>query len=128
MSAKVLRGVRGAASVASDTADDILTSTRELLRRLQEENGFEPDDLVSIFFTATPDLTATFPALAARQLGWTSVPMLGGMEMSVPGAPPRIIRVLLHCYLDAPPEEVIHVYLGEARNLRPDWANRRETD
>lgn len=124
---KILRGLRGATSVASDTEEDILEATRELLQALQDKNKFDPADLVSVFFTATPDLNATFPAMAARQLGWTSVPMLGAVEMSVPGAPPRIIRVLLHCYLDIPPEEIVHVYLREARQLRPDWAERQGT-
>lgn len=124
MSVRTLRGVRGATSAASDTGDAILTATRELLQALQTHNSFDPGDLVSVFFTTTADLTATFPALAARQLGWTSVPMLGGVEMSVPDAPPRLIRVLLHCYLSVPPEEIVHVYLKDARQLRPDWADR----
>lgn len=123
---RTLRGVRGATSASSDTEEAILTATRELLQALQTRNGFATTDLVSAFFTTTADLTAIFPALAARQLGWTSVPMLGGVEMAVPSAPPRIIRVLLHCHLACPPELVVHVYLQGARQLRPDWVDRHD--
>ncbi|MEX2355426.1 MAG: chorismate mutase [Thermaerobacterales bacterium] len=122
MAEKTLRGIRGAISVGENTAEGILEATRELLKALQERNGFEPQDLVSVFFTATPDLTATFPAMAARQLGWTSVPMLGAVEMQVPDVPGRLVRVLVHWMTALPPDRIVHVYLKEAAQLRPDWA------
>ncbi|HEX6989755.1 MAG TPA: (d)CMP kinase [Bacillota bacterium] len=122
MERPVLRGVRGAISVPANTRDAILAATRELLQALQEANGFNPHDLASVIFTATPDLNAAYPAEAARQLGWTMVPLLSAVEIDVPGAPPRIIRALLHWNTDAPAARIRHLYLGEARVLRPDLA------
>jgi len=112
--------VRGAVSVTENTRDAILAATRRLLQELQARNGFDPADLASIIFTATPDLNAAFPAEAARQLGWTHVPLLSSVEVDVPGAPPRIVRVLVHWNTARTAEEIQHVYLGEARSLRPD--------
>jgi len=117
-----VRGVRGATSVPEHTRPAILAATRELLQGLQDRNGFVPDDLASILFTATPDLDAAFPAEAARELGWTQVPLMSAVEIGVPGAPPRIVRVLLHWNTTRGPHEIHHLYLGEARRLRPDLA------
>ncbi len=116
------RGLRGATTIDADTTHDILTATQELLEVMAELNGFSPDDLASIFFTVTPDVTATFPARAARQLGWSQVPMMCGREMTSPGGLQRCIRVLVHWNTDKTPSEVRHVYLRGARHLRPDWA------
>ena len=113
------RGVRGATTVDANTKEAIVEATRELLDRLVEANDLDPADVGSIFFTATPDLDAEFPAVAARDLGLQRVPLLCTREVPVPGSLPRVIRVLLHYY--APEDhEPRHVYLGEARALRAD--------
>jgi len=112
--------LRGAISVGCDTPGAITEATTELLRALLEANGIQSTDVVSAIFTLTADLSAIFPAHAARQLGWQSVPMLCASEIPVPGALPRCLRVLLHV---RPPHHgwcASHIYLGEARVLRPD--------
>lgn len=115
----MLRAVRGAISVSEDTSEAIHDSTAELLGEVLERNALQPDDLVSIIFTATEDLTAEFPAVAARALGLIDVPLLCAREIPVVGSLPMCIRVLLHCY--APPERTIrHVYLRDAVQLRTD--------
>jgi chorismate mutase len=92
-----LRGIRGATTVLSDQEAEILAATQELLAAIRQSNpALQPEDLASILFTVTPDLTATFPAKAARQLGWTDVPLMDALEIPVPGGLPRCIRVLLH--------------------------------
>jgi chorismate mutase len=118
--AKILRGIRGAVTVTANTRDAILDATAELLRALQEANGFVLEDVESAIFTSTPDLTADFPAHGARRVGWVDVPLLGAVEVNVPGSLPRCIRVLLHVYTTRPRGELKHMYLGEAAKLRPD--------
>jgi chorismate mutase len=100
----------------------MLEATRELLTALVEANGIQPDDVASIIFTTTPDLTATFPAVAARELGWVHVPLLCAHEMDVPGALRGVIRVLMHVNTEKSAREIKHVYLRGARELRPEWA------
>jgi chorismate mutase len=108
--------------VTSDSAGEILAATRELLARIVEANGVGPEDIASALFTVTPDLSAAFPARAARQLGWQHVPLLDAQEVPVPGSLPRCIRVLLHWNTDTAQEAIRHVYLREAATLRPDLA------
>lgn len=117
---KVLRGLRGATTAAANSREAILEATAELLRALQEANGFHPDDVESAIFTSSPDLTAEYPARAARLLGWTGVPLLGAAEVAVPDGLRRCIRVLLHFYTTKPQRELKHMYLREAAALRPD--------
>jgi chorismate mutase len=117
---KILRGLRGATTADTDTGDSILEATAELLRALQEGNGFRPDDVESAIFTSSPDLTAEYPARAARLLGWRDVPLLGAAEVAVPDGLPRCIRVLLHFYTTKPQGELKHMYLRGAAKLRPD--------
>src|SRR5512145_323714 len=97
---KVLRGLRGATTATANTRDAILEATEELLAALRDANGFEPGDVESAIFTSSPDLTADYPARAARRLGWTEMPLLGATEVAVPppAGLPRCIRVLLHVY------------------------------
>ena len=121
------RGVRGATTAAANTPEAILSATRELLEALVAANDLAPSDLASGIFTTTPDLNAAFPARAARELGWTEVALLCTHEMEVPGGLPRCIRVLLHWNTDKAASEVTHVYLKEARSLRPDVLERSET-
>jgi chorismate mutase len=118
--AKQLRGVRGATTVERDDVESILTATKELLTEILQRNAATKDDVVSVFFTVTSDLHAEFPARAARELGWDDVAMLCGVEMDVPNALPRCIRVLLHMTLPGERSDVRHVYLREAEKLRPD--------
>jgi chorismate mutase len=114
-----LRALRGAISVEKNEADAILSATEELMREVMERNSLEPDQMVSCIFTCTNDLDAEFPAVAARRLGLSSVPLLCAREIDVPNALPRVIRLLLHCYAD-PATEPRHVYLREAESLRRD--------
>lgn len=115
-----VRGIRGAITVEQDTAEAILAATRELLAAIAEANRIRPEDIASVLFTTTPDLSAEFPARAARELGWTDVPLLGAIEMPVPGSLPRCIRVLVHVNTRTPASRIKHIYLRQARRLRPD--------
>ena len=116
------RGIRGATTVEANTAEDILEATTELLTALIRLNDLRAEDVASAIFTTTTDLTATFPALAARDLGWTEVPLLCAHEMAVPGALDRAVRVLLHVNTTRSAAEIRHVYLKGAQQLRPGWA------
>lgn len=114
-----LRALRGAITVDANEADAILGATEELVRELMERNSLRAEEMVSCIFTCTADLDAEFPAVAARGLGLSSVPLLCAREIEVPGALPRVIRVLVHCYADES-SEPRHVYLREAVELRKD--------
>jgi chorismate mutase len=114
------RGVRGAITVSLNSEDAILSATRELLETILVANDMNADDIASIYFTTTIDLDATYPALAARQLGWFDMALLCGHEMTVPGGLPRVVRVLLHWNTTRTAKEIVHVYLREAKTLRPD--------
>jgi chorismate mutase len=114
------RGIRGATTVAQNSAAAILESTRELVARIIEVNDVAAADVASAFFTVTPDLSAAFPAKAARDLGWQHVALLHAQELPVPGSLPRCVRVLVHWNTDKAQEEIHHVYLRGAASLRPD--------
>jgi chorismate mutase len=114
-----LRALRGAITVDANEAEAILSATEELVREVMERNALAVEDMVSCIFTCTRDLDAEFPAVAARNLGLSSVPLLCAHEIDVPGALPRVIRLLLHCYAE-PETEAKHVYLREAESLRRD--------
>lgn len=116
-----IRGIRGATTVTVDEPDLILQATRELLEEILAENeGMQPEDVASALFTVTEDLASTFPAQAARQMGWGLVPMMCAREIPVPGSLPRVIRVLVHWNTELPQNEITHVYLRDAVKLRPD--------
>ncbi len=116
-----MRGIRGATTVSADQPDLILQATRELLEAILAENeGLQTEDVASAVFTVTDDLTSTFPAQGARQMGWGLVPMICAREIPVPGSLPHVIRVLVHWNTEVPQSEVRHVYLREAVKLRPD--------
>jgi len=119
-----VRGLRGAITADANTRTSILEATKELLLALVEENNIALEDIASIFFTTTPDLNAEFPALAARELGWTQIPLLCATEIDVPGSTPRCIRVLMHVNTTKKQEELKHVYLKDAAGLRPDICTR----
>ena len=122
------RGVRGATTVDANTAEAILEATRELLTCIVEANHIAVEDVASAFFTVTGDLTAAFPAQAARQLGWRHVALLDAQEIPVPGGLPRCIRVLIHWNTTTPQAEVRHVYLRGAATLRPELREGDERD
>jgi len=115
-----LIAVRGATTVHADTAEQIQERTSELVEEMMLRNEIKEDALVSIIFTATPDLTADFPAVAARSIGLSQVPLLCSQEIPVDGAIERCVRVLMHAYSDRPRAEVRHVYLHDAKQLRTD--------
>ena len=116
-----VRGIRGATCVEADTPARVHAATTELLREIVRVNGIEGfEDIVSAIFTTTADLTSTFPAEAARAIGMNHVPLICASEIPVPNSMPRCIRVLLHVNTDKTQKEIVHVYLGEARRLRPD--------
>lgn len=115
--------IRGATTAACNEADAIVSATSELLERIVEANDVQPDEIVSALFTVTRDLTAAFPARAARELGWCDVPLLCMTEIPVPDDLPLCIRVLVQIECAEPREqEIVHVYLGDAAALRPDLA------
>jgi chorismate mutase len=116
----MLRGIRGATTIETNTREAILEATQELLAALVEANDLTPDDVASAFFSATPDINAEFPALAARQIGWTHVALTCMTEMYVPGSLPMCIRILMHVNTTRRQDEVKFVYLRGARALRPD--------
>lgn len=115
-----VRAVRGATQVDRDDRDEILAAVGELIAEVLARNGLSTDELISIVFTATPDLTAEFPAYAARLAGITDVPLLCATEIAVPGALPRVLRLLAHVETDRARAEMRHVYLRGAASLRTD--------
>jgi chorismate mutase len=114
-----LRALRGAITVDANEADQILSATEELVREVVDRNALSNDDIVSCIFTCTEDLDAEFPAVAARNLGLSDVPLICAREIAVPGSLPRVIRLMVHCYAD-PETPARHVYLREAVSLRAD--------
>jgi chorismate mutase len=114
------RGVRGATTVDQNDREEILGATRELLALMVRHNGIDKLDVASAIFTTTVDLDAEFPALAARQLGWSDVPLLCGHEIHVPGSLEKCIRVMLHWNTSKSQAEIHHVYHRKAERLRPD--------
>lgn len=115
-----VRAVRGAIQVEADERDQILAGATELVTEVLRRNEIDPADLISIVFTATPDLTAEFPAYAARMLGLVDVPLLCTTEIAVPGALPRVLRLLAHIESTKARSEIRHVYLRGAAALRTD--------
>ena len=116
------RGIRGATTVERNDRPEILKATRELLEVIVRLNGLRPEDIASVWFTVTADLDAEFPAFAARELGWTEVPLMCGQEIPVPGALPGCIRVLIDWNTAKTQHEVRHAFLHRAKELRPAWA------
>ena len=115
-----VRGIRGATSVEENAREEIISKTEELLHELIRRNGFAAGDIASAIFSVTDDLDAEFPAVAARRLGWLYTPLFCTREIPVPGSLKKCVRVLLHVNSERPQEEMVHVYLYEAKKLRPD--------
>ena len=116
----LVRGIRGAITVNSNAKKEIIEITKELLVALQRENNFKIEDIVSVFFSATPDLNAAFPAQAARELGWDRVPLFDMKEIDVPGSLPRCIRILIQINCQKSQPEIKPCYLRGAKILRKD--------
>jgi len=114
------RGIRGAITADDNTIEEIIEKTKELLTTLKKENNFKIEDIVSIFFSVTPDLNAAFPAQAARELGWERVPLFDMQEIDVPGSLPRCIRILIQINCTKSQQEIRHCYLRGAKILRKD--------
>lgn len=121
----MLQAIRGATTADANESEEILSKTQQLLRELLRANDLESSEIISIIFTATPDLNAAFPAAAARAIGLTQVALLDAVEIDVTGALPRTIRVLMLVDRPHAPQDVHHVYQGEARKLRPDLCARQ---
>jgi chorismate mutase len=117
-----VRAVRGAVQVDANERDAILEATAELVTEVMSRNGLSTDQVISVIFSATGDLDAEFPALAARKLGFQEVPLLCCAEIPVPGAMPRVVRLMMHVETELPRPEVQHVYLRGAAALRLDIA------
>lgn len=115
------RGIRGATTVASNDREEILAATTELLQLLVERNDLHSDHIASVIFTATDDLDAEFPAVAARSLGWVETALMCAREIPVPGSLRKCIRVLIHVNTTRSATEIQHVYLREAISLRPSF-------
>lgn len=115
-----VKAVRGATQVSANTPEAISAGVQELIGSLMQANALSPDMVISVHFTSTPDLTAAFPAAAARAVGFEAVPLIGSVEVDVPGALERAIRVMLTCETSAP--EMFHIYLHGAQSLRRDIA------
>jgi chorismate mutase len=122
------RGVRGATTVEANTSEEILKGSRQLLALMIRENGIQKEDVASAIFSTTHDLDAEFPALAARQLGWLDVALMCTNELPVPGSLGRCIRILLHWNTEKAADEIVHVYVRGARNLRPDLSTLPPVD
>jgi len=117
----MIRGIRGATTVFANEADEIVAATEELLREMIRQNDIEADDVASVLISVTEDLTAAFPAQAIRRIdGWTYVPVMCMREIPVPGALPRCIRVMMTVETNRAQQDVVHVYLRDAIQLRPD--------
>ncbi|MBI4297308.1 MAG: chorismate mutase [Chloroflexi bacterium] len=112
------RGIRGATTVESNTKEALAAATKELLGKLEEANQVRREDVAFIYFTTTHDLNASFPAATAREMGWTDVALLCGHEMNVPGSLARCLRILLLVNTEKRPEELVHIYIRGAKNLR----------
>ena len=118
--ALMVRGLRGATTVDEDTVAQVTERSQELMREIMALNELVEDDIVSVLFTATADVTSTFPATAVREIGFGAVPLLCAAEIAVPGSMPRCIRVLLHAHTTKTRDEIHHVYLHGAQGLRDD--------
>ncbi len=115
-----VRGIRGAITVDQNTSDAILDGAKTLLLALIEKNALDVENVASIFFSVTQDLNTEFPAVAARELGWTTTPLFCMTEIPVPNSLPNCIRVLLHVNSSLPQADMYHIYLRDAKALRPD--------
>jgi chorismate mutase len=120
MSPAFVRALRGATTCDADTPEEIAEATQELVLLMMERNELEHDDVISVLFTTSTDLTSTFPATTARAIGFGDVPLICASEIAVPGAMARCIRVMMHVYTTRTRDEIHHIYLRHAQSLRDD--------
>ena len=120
MTSPLVRALRGASTCVADNVEEITEVTQELLLTMMQRNQIDHDDVISVIFTTSPDLTATFPATAARGVGFGDVPLICASEIDVPGAKARTVRVMMHVYTTRTRNEMRHVYLRDALGLRDD--------
>ena len=113
-----VQAIRGATTSSSNSSEEILAATAEMLDFIIKENSLKVDDIISAFFTTTQDLNAEFPPVAARKIGWVNVALMCSHEMKVPGALPKCIRVMVHVNTDKNPTDIVNIYLRDAVNLR----------
>jgi len=123
-----VRAVRGATQLDQDTREHMLDRVAELVTDVMEANGLGVDDFISIIFTATSDLVSEFPAYAARQLGFSDVPLVCARELEIEGSMPRVVRLMAHVETDLPRADITHVYLHGAANLRRDLSRTTSHD
>ena len=123
-----VRAVRGATQLDQDTREHMLDRVAELVTDVMEANGLGVDDFISIIFTATSDLVSEFPAYAARQLGFSDVPLVCARELEIEGSMPRVVRLMAHVDTDLPRADITHVYLHGAANLRRDLSRTTSHD
>jgi chorismate mutase len=117
---KQVRGIRGAIKLKENSRKAIFGATKKLIEAIMEANDVRVEDIASVFFTATGDLNADYPAYAAREMGWIHVPLLCAREMDVPGGMKMVIRILMHVNSEKAQKQINHQYLGETARLRPD--------
>lgn len=117
-----VRAIRGATTINNNTTGEIIKETKILLKKIVEDNNIKKDDIISVIFTATRDIDAVYPAVAAREMGWTDIALMCAREMEVPGSLKMCIRVLIHVNMDIPNDRIKYVYLNGAKVLRPDLA------
>lgn len=117
-----VRAIRGATTLERDEREHLHERTQELVEAMLQGNEITSQDVISVYFTCTPDVVSDFPAAAARQMGFGAVPLMCAQEMAVPGALRLVVRVMMHTEMDRPKDEVAHVYLHEAVSLRRDLA------
>ena len=117
-----VRAIRGATQVEANTAEAITVATQELILEILAAHSLTADDVISVLFTSSPDLTATFPAAAARSLGFENTPLICSVEIDVPGALPRTVRVMAHVESALSKGDIAHIYLHGAKALRRDIA------
>ncbi|MBO8170710.1 MAG: chorismate mutase [Bacillaceae bacterium] len=120
-----VRGIRGATTADTNQADEIWQRSRELVEMMIRDNDIQPDDVASVIFTVSPDLDQAYPATGVRDIpGWDMVPLMCSTEIPVPGGLPRCIRVMMLVNTDKSQDEIRHVFLRDARKLRPDLAEK----
>ncbi len=120
MTSPKVRALRGATTCVSDTKEEISEVTKELIVEMLTRNNLVHDDVISVIFTTSPDLTATFPATASRDVGFGDVPLMCASEIAVPGAKERCVRIMMHVYTTLEKNELHHIYLRDAKSLRDD--------
>lgn len=119
-----VRAVRGAIQLEETSAEAVREGAMRLVREVLDRNELSQDDLISVLLTSTPDLIGDFPAVGARMAGLTDVPLMCAVEIAVPGALPRVVRLMAHVETPRARDELVHVYLGGAVSLRPDLAGK----